>query len=61
MVDELVADRGEDHQEPPGTDFAARLRDVITKMRAAFPDLHFEVHRRGRAVDPQPYLRGKLR
>jgi murein DD-endopeptidase MepM/ murein hydrolase activator NlpD len=23
--------------------------------------LHFEVHRRGRAVDPWPYLRGKLR
>ena len=44
VVDELVADRGEDHQEAPGTDFAGHLKDVITKMRAAFPDLHFEVH-----------------
>ena len=44
VVDELVADRGEDHQEAPGTDFAAHLKDVITKMRTAFPDLHFEIH-----------------
>jgi steroid delta-isomerase-like uncharacterized protein len=32
-----------DHQEPLGTDFTDHLKDVITKMRAAFPDLHFEV------------------
>ena len=44
VVDELVADRGEDHQEAPGTDFAEHLKDVIKKMRAAFPDLHFELH-----------------
>ncbi len=44
VVDELVAGRGEDHQEAPGTEFAAHLKDVITKMRAAFPDLRFEVH-----------------
>ncbi len=44
VVDELVADRGEDHQEAPGTDFAAHLKDIITKMRAAFPDLSFEIH-----------------
>jgi predicted ester cyclase len=44
VVDELVAGRGEDHQEAPGTDFAAHLKDVIKKMRAAFPDLRFEVH-----------------
>jgi predicted ester cyclase len=44
VVDELVADRGEDHQEAPGTDFAEHLKDVIKKMRAAFPDLHFEIH-----------------
>ena len=44
VVDELVSERGEDHQEAPGTDFAEHLKDVIKKMRAAFPDLHFEVH-----------------
>ncbi len=44
VVDELVAGRGEDHQETPGTDFAAHLKDVVKKMRAAFPDLRFEVH-----------------
>ena len=37
VVDELVADRGEDHQEAPGTDFAEHLKDFIKKMRAAFP------------------------
>ena len=41
VVDELVAERGEDHQEAPGTDFAAWLKDVIRKMRASFPDLRF--------------------
>ncbi len=44
VVDELVAERGEDHQEEPGTDFAEHLKDVIKKMRTAFPDLHFELH-----------------
>ena len=44
VVDELVADRGEDHQEAPGTDFAEHLKDVIVKMRTAFPDLRFEIH-----------------
>ena len=44
VVDELVAGRGEDHQEAPGTDFAAHLKDVVKKMRAGFPDLRFEVH-----------------
>jgi hypothetical protein len=37
VVDELVAGRGEDYQEAPGTDFAAHLKDVVKKMRAAFP------------------------
>lgn len=44
VVDELIAPRGEDHQEAPGTDFAAHLRWIVTRMREAFPDLHFEVH-----------------
>ena len=44
VVDELVAERGQDHQEAPGTDFAEHLKDVIKKMRTAFPDLHFEIH-----------------
>ena len=44
VVDELVAERGEDHQEAPGTEFAAHLKEVIKKMRTAFPDLRFEVH-----------------
>ncbi len=44
VVNELVADRGQDHQEAPGTHFAEHLKDVITKMRTAFPDLHFELH-----------------
>jgi steroid delta-isomerase-like uncharacterized protein len=44
VVDELMADRGEDHQEAPGTDITEHLKDVIVKMRTAFPDLHFEVH-----------------
>lgn len=33
-----------DHQEPAGTDFAAHLKDVISTLRSAFPDLRFEVH-----------------
>ncbi len=44
VVDELVADRGQDHQEAPGTDFAEHLKDVVRKMRTAFPDLHFDIH-----------------
>ena len=44
LIDELTAPDGIDHQEPPGTDFRAHLRDVVTAMRTAFPDLHFEIH-----------------
>ena len=43
-LDELIAPGAVDHQEPDGTDFAAHLRDVISTLRAAFPDLHFGVH-----------------
>ena len=42
-VEEAHAPAAVDHQEPLGTDFTDHLKDVITKMRRAFPDLHFEV------------------
>lgn len=42
-IDEYVAPDGIDHQEPPGTDFRSHLRQVITAMRTAFPDLHFDI------------------
>src|SRR5260221_4223303 len=44
LVDESVAADAVDHQEPGGTDFVAHLKEVITTLRTAFPDLHFEVH-----------------
>lgn len=43
-VDEHLAPNAVDHQEPPGTHFPTHLKQVITGMRAAFPDLHFEIH-----------------
>jgi steroid delta-isomerase-like uncharacterized protein len=43
-VEELVAPGAVDHQEPDGTDMAAHLKDVVTTLRDAFPDLRFEVH-----------------
>lgn len=43
-VDNAVAPSAVDHQEPKGTDFAAHLKDVISTLRSAFPDLCFEVH-----------------
>ena len=42
-VDAAVADGAVDHQEPAGTDFATHLKRVISTLREAFPDLHFEV------------------
>ncbi|MBI5668701.1 MAG: ester cyclase [Chloroflexi bacterium] len=44
LIDELTAPDGIDHQEPPGTDYRAHLREVVLAMRTAFPDLHFEIH-----------------
>ena len=44
FVDETVAPDAVDHQEPEGTDFGAHLKNVISTLRAAFPDLRFEVH-----------------
>ncbi len=43
-VDDFNAPDGIDHQEPPGTDIVAHLKQIIVGMRAAFPDLHFEIH-----------------
>jgi predicted ester cyclase len=44
FVDEAIAPDAIDHQEPEGTPFASHLKDVITTLRGAFADLHFEVH-----------------
>jgi predicted ester cyclase len=44
VVDEHAAADGVDHQEPPGTDYRAHLKQAITMIRTAFPDLHFEIH-----------------
>jgi predicted ester cyclase len=39
-----IAPGAVDHQEPEGTDFLAHLLHVIATLRAAFPDLRFDVH-----------------
>src|SRR5437899_12345541 len=44
IVDESLVPEGIDHQEPLGTNFATHLKEVITMLRTAFPDLHFEIH-----------------
>lgn len=43
VIDEAVAVGGIDHQHPDEPSFAEHLKDVVTAMRTAFPDLHFEV------------------
>ena len=43
-VDAAVALGAVDHQEPEGTDFASHLKNVISTLRTAFPDLRFDVH-----------------
>lgn len=43
-IDELAAADGIDHQEPPGTPFRPHLKEVVTALRTAFPDLHFAIH-----------------
>jgi steroid delta-isomerase-like uncharacterized protein len=43
-VDNALAPGAVDHQEPDGTDFAAHLKNVISTLRTAFPDLCFNVH-----------------
>src|SRR2546427_11768608 len=44
IVEEALVPEGIDHQEPLGTNFATHLKSVITMLRTAFPDLHFEIH-----------------
>jgi predicted ester cyclase len=43
-IDDYTDPNGVDHQESPGTDFISHLRQVVTALRVAFPDLHFEIH-----------------
>jgi predicted ester cyclase len=43
-VAQAIAPGAVDHQEPAGTAFVAHLKEVITTLRTAFPDLRFEVH-----------------
>ena len=43
-ADATIDPGGTDHQEALGTEFIPHLKDVVTKLRAAFPDLRFEVH-----------------
>lgn len=43
-VDEAIAAGAVDHQEPEGTDLVAHLKTVVATLRAAFPDLRFDVH-----------------
>src|SRR5260370_42073863 len=40
-VDTALAPGAVDHQEPDGTDFAAHLKNAISPLRTAFPDLRF--------------------
>lgn len=43
VIDEAIAADGVDHQHPDEPSFTEHLKDVVTAMRTAFPDLHFEV------------------
>lgn len=42
-VDDLLQPGAADHQEAPGTNFPAHLKQMITALRTGFPDLHFEI------------------
>lgn len=44
IVESALAMDSVDHQEAAGTRFADHLKQVISGLRAAFPDLHFEIH-----------------
>ena len=43
IFDEVIAPDGVDHQHPDEPSFAQHLKEVVTAMRTAFPDLHFEI------------------
>jgi Predicted ester cyclase len=43
-VDGALAPGAVDHQEPESTEFGPHLKEVISTLRTAFPDLHFELH-----------------
>ena len=43
-VDEHLAVHAVDHQEAAGVNFCTHLKQVISGLRMAFPDLHFELH-----------------
>jgi steroid delta-isomerase-like uncharacterized protein len=43
-VDNGLAPGAVDHQEPDGTDLGVHLKNVISTLRTAFPDLRFEIH-----------------
>lgn len=43
-VDTHLATTAVDHQEASNTNFCIHLKQVITALRTAFPDLHFELH-----------------
>lgn len=43
VLPEFVARGGHDHQHPDEPDFVEHLGAVITALREAFPDLHFEI------------------
>jgi len=42
-IDDVVASTGLDHQHPNEPSFVDHLKEVVTALRTAFPDLHFEV------------------
>lgn len=42
-VDELLQPEAVDHQKSPGAHFPTHLKQVISMLRTAFPDLHFEI------------------
>jgi len=44
VIDDAVADGAVDHQHPDEPNFGHHLKQVVTAMRTAFPDLHFHIN-----------------